>query len=133
MPLTYEEALTVIAGAHEQARTMGIRITVAIVDEAGLLKALGRMEGAPPLSAQIAESKAVGSAVWHRNGDQLAELQKERPAFFAQVDKLTRLPIMPGDGSALIRRGDDILGSVGVSGGRSDEDRVCAEAGLALL
>ena len=27
------------------------------------------MDGAPPLSAQIAEAKAVGAALWHRDGD----------------------------------------------------------------
>ena len=53
-------------------------MTVAVVDEGGLLKALGRMDGAPPLSAQIAEAKAVGAAVWHRDGDQLASVQDQR-------------------------------------------------------
>lgn len=45
---------------------------VAVVDEGGLLVALGRMDGAFPLSAQIAEAKAAGTALWHRDGDRLA-------------------------------------------------------------
>ena len=71
MPLTLEQSQ-----AHRRrprARCIaGLRVTVAVVDEGGLLKALGRMDGAPPLSAQIAEAKAVGAAVWHRDGDELA-------------------------------------------------------------
>src|SRR5437764_12701980 len=106
MPLTLEEAQTVIAGAHDHAARAGLRVTVAVVDEGGLLQALGRMDGAPPLSAQIAESKAVGAAVWHRDGDSLAAVHRERPAFFAQVDRLVRTPTIPGLGSPLIRRGD---------------------------
>src|SRR5262252_450381 len=116
MPLTLEEAQTVIAGAQEHAGQLGIRVTVAVVDEGGLLQALGRMDGALPLSAQIAEAKAVGAAVWHRDGDALRQVQETRPAFFAQVDRMVRLPVIPGAGSVLTRRGGAILGAVGVSG-----------------
>lgn len=131
MPLTLREAQTVIAGAHERAAQLGLRITVAVVDEGGHLQALGRMDGAPPLSAQIAEAKAVGASVWHRDGDSLLGVSQERPAFFAQIDRLVRLPIMPGLGSILIRRGDAVLGAVGVSGAAPEQDKECASAGLA--
>ena len=133
MPLTLEEAQTVVAGAHEHAAGSGLKVSVAVVDEGGLLKALGRMDGAPPLSAQIAESKAVGAALWHRDGASLAEVQRDRPAFFAQVDRLVRLPIVPGLGSVLIRRAGEVVGAVGVSGAAPEQDRDCAQAGLALL
>ena len=131
MPLTLEQAQTVIAGAHEHATQLGVRVTVAVVDEGGLLQALGRMDGAPPLSAQIAEAKAVGAAVWHRDGGALAEVHQARPGFFAQVDRLVRLPLIPGQGSVLIRRAGAVLGAVGVSGALPEQDRECAEAGLA--
>jgi glc operon protein GlcG len=49
MPLTLDKAQAVITGAHERAGKLGTRVTVAIVDEGGLLQALGRMDGAPPL------------------------------------------------------------------------------------
>ena len=133
MPLTLEEAQTVVAGAHEHANQIGIRVTVAVVDEGGHLQALARMDGAPPLSAQIAESKAVGAAVWHRDGDALHLLHDGRPAFFAQVDRMVRMPLVPGAGSVLIRRSGAILGAVGVSGGMPEQDRECGEAGLASL
>ena len=133
MPLTFDQTQTLIAAAHEHARGAGLNVTVAVVDEGGLLKALGRMDGAPPLSSQIAEAKAVGAAVWHRDGDQLAGVQDQRAAFFGQVSRLTRLPLIPADGSALIRVGDAILGAVGVSGAKPEEDRECAEAGLAAI
>jgi|SRR5215471_10306555 len=133
MPLSLEEAQTVIAGAHEHAAQLGVRVTVAVLDEGGHLQALGRMDGAPPISAQIAEAKAVGAAMWHREGDSLREVQEARPVFFAQVDRLVRMPMMPGAGSVLIRRGDAILGAVGVSGALPEQDRDCARAGLALL
>jgi uncharacterized protein GlcG (DUF336 family) len=131
MPLTLEQAQTVIDAAHETARGQGLRVTVAVVDEGGLLQALGRMDGAPPLSAQIAEAKAVGAAVWHRDGDQLAAVHADRAAFFATVSSMVRVPLVAADGSVVIRDGEKVLGAVGVSGAKPEEDRACAEAGLA--
>jgi uncharacterized protein GlcG (DUF336 family) len=133
MPLSSEEARKVVDAAHSRAGQIGIRVTVAIVDEGGLLFALSRMDGAPPLSAQIAEAKACGAAVWHRDGGSLAQVAQERPAFFAAVDRMVRIPVVPGLGSALIRRDGRVLGAVGVSGGKPEQDLECAEAGLKAL
>jgi uncharacterized protein GlcG (DUF336 family) len=130
MPLTLAEAQKAIAGAHAKASALEIRVTVAVVDEGGLLVALGRMDGASPLSPQIAEAKAVGAAMLYRDGQSLADLAKDRPGFFAVADRLTRVPIVPGLGSVLVRRDGRVLGAVGVSGGRPEQDLECAEAGL---
>jgi glc operon protein GlcG len=133
MPLSFDQTRIVLEGAHRRAAEIGVAVTVAIVDEGGFLQALGRMNGAPPLSAQIAESKAVGAAVWHRSGDQLAGIQRERPAFFEAVDRLVRMPVIPGLGSVLIRREGAVLGAIGVSGAAPEQDADCAQAGLAAL
>jgi glc operon protein GlcG len=133
MPLTLEQTQTLISAAHAKAREDGLRVTVAVVDEGGLLKALARMDGAPPLSAQIAEAKAVGAALWHRDGDELASVQADRATFFATVSSMVRVPLVPADGSVVIRDGETVLGAVGVSGAKPEEDRACAEAGLAAV
>ena len=88
------------------------------------------MDGAPPISPQVAEAKAVGASLLYRDGASLAELAKDRPGFFSVVDRLVRVPIVPGLGSVLIRREGRVLGAVGVSGGRPEQDLECAEAGL---
>jgi len=133
MPLSFDEALRVTQAAHERARQIGIRVTAVVVDEGGLLQSLGRMDGAPPLSAQIAESKAVGAALWHRDGASLAQVHQERPGFFQAVAHLVRMPIIPGLGSVLIRREGAVLGAVGISGGKPEQDLDCAEHGLRAL
>ena len=133
MPLSAEECRRLIDAAHTRAAQIGIRITVAVVDEGGLLLALARMDGAPPLSSQIAESKASGAALWHRDGGSLAQVAQERPAFFAAVAQMSRVPIIPGLGSTLVRRKEAVLGAVGVSGGKPEQDLDCAEAGLRAL
>ncbi|HZX94451.1 MAG TPA: heme-binding protein [Myxococcales bacterium] len=133
MPLSCEEARKLVDAAHARAAQIGIRITAAIVDEGGLLFALARMDGAPPLSAQIAEAKASGAALTYRDGGSLAQVAQERPGFFAVLDRLARVPVVPGLGSVLIKRDGRILGAVGVSGGKPEQDLDCAEAGLRNL
>jgi len=131
--LNLEEAQGIIRRAHTKATELGIRVTVAVVDQGGLLVALGRMDGAPPVSSQVAEAKAVGAAMLHRDGASLAELAKDRPGFFSVADRLVRLPIVPGLGSVLVKRGGEVIGAVGVSGGRPEQDLECAEAGLSAV
>ncbi len=107
-------------------------MTVAVVDEGGLLILLARMDGATPLSPQIAEAKAVGAAMMYRDGAALAEMAKDRPGFFSVADRLVRVPMVPGLGSVLIKRDGMVLGAVGVSGARPEQDLECAEAGASL-
>jgi uncharacterized protein GlcG (DUF336 family) len=132
MSISQDHARRIIDGAQRHAQSLSITITVTVVDEGGLVKAVDRMDGAPPLSAQIAEAKAQGAAVWHRDGHVLAEVAQERAGFVAAVSQMTRLPLIAGAGSIVIRDGDgNVLGAVGVSGGRPEQDRACCEAGIA--
>src|SRR5205085_10857931 len=130
MALPAADAKRLIDAAHARAQQLGIKVTVAVVDEGGLLLWLGRMDGAPPISSQIAESKACGAALWHRDGASLAQVAQERQLFFEAVGRLVRMPIIPGLGSSLIRREGAVVGAVGVSGGKPDQDLDCAAAGL---
>ena len=130
MPLNLHDANKLIGRAHAKAAELGIRVTVAVVDEGAHLIALARMDGAAPLTPQVAEAKAVGAAMLHRDGASLGELAKDRPGFFSVADRLVRVPIVPGLGSVLIKRDGKVLGAVGVSGGRPEQDLECAEAGI---
>src|ERR1700761_6022989 len=134
MSLSLHEAQTVITRAHERAAQIDAQVTVAVVDEGGHLLALGRMNGAAPLSAQIAETKAASVALFRRDGADLRRMQEASPGFFAQLDRAMPVPILAGAGAALIRRGDAVLGALAVSGGMAPgQDDECAEAGLTVL
>jgi uncharacterized protein GlcG (DUF336 family) len=133
MPLRHAQARELITAAHDHATANGWKITVAVVDEGGHLVALGRMDGAFPLSAQIAEAKAAGTALWHRDGDGLAATRASNQGFFDAVSKLPRLPLIPGPGAVVIRDGDAVLGAAGASGASGDDDRACVEAGIRAI
>jgi glc operon protein GlcG len=130
MPLSLSDANKVIDKAHAKAAQLGITVTVAVVDEGGLLIALGRMDGAPPLSPQLAEAKAVGAAMFLRDGAALAQMAQDRPGFFSAADRLVRVPLIPGLGSVPIKQDTKVIGAIGISGGRPEQDLECAEAAL---
>jgi uncharacterized protein GlcG (DUF336 family) len=47
---------------------------------------------------------------------------------------MTRLPLIAGAGSIVIRDGDGgVLGAVGVSGGTPEQDRECCDAGITAM
>src|SRR3954464_12115087 len=108
MPLTLAQANVLIGAAHDHAVANGWKIAVAVVDEGGHLVALGRMDGAFPLSAQIAEAKAAGAALGHGGGEGLAATHENHHGFFDAVSSLVRLPLIPGPGSVLIRSGETV-------------------------
>jgi len=130
MPLSLIDANKVIDRAHAKAKQLGIKVTVAIVDEGGLLIALSRMDGALPLSPQLAEAKAVGAAMFQRDGGALAQMAQDRPGFFSAADRFVRVPLIPGLGSMPIKEDGQVVGAIGISGGRPEQDLECAEAGL---
>jgi uncharacterized protein GlcG (DUF336 family) len=129
VPLNLEEADRLIAAAHQQATIMSIRITVVVVDEGGHVQAAGRMDGTFPLAFRIAEAKAVGAALWQRDGGALKAIHADRPGFFNAVDRLVPTGLVPGPGSVVLQRDGVVLGAVGVSGATGEQDLECAEAG----
>jgi glc operon protein GlcG len=130
MPLSLKDATELIDKAHSKAVTLGVKVAVAIVDEGGHLIALGRMDGAPPISPQIAEAKAVGAAMFIRDGGAIAQIAQDRPGFFSAAARMVRVPLVPGVGSLPIKRDGAHVGAIGVSGARPEQDLECAENAL---
>ena len=129
-----DTAHAIVVAAQGHALAHDLSVTVAVVDAGGDLVVLDRMDGAFPFSARIAEAKAQGTAIWQRDGHVIAAQQAERPAFVEAVNALSRLPLIPGAGSLVVRDASGVvLGAVGVSGATPDEDRACAEAGLSAV
>jgi glc operon protein GlcG len=129
--LKYEQAREIIEAAHVRAAHLNLRVSVAVVDAGAHLIALGRMDGAIPISPQIAEAKAVSAAMFQRDGGSLLQTATERPAFFTAVSGLTRTTLVPGQGSVLLERDGVVVGAIGVSGAKPEQDLECAEAGAA--
>jgi glc operon protein GlcG len=102
-------------------------VSVAIVDDSGFLLGFERMDGAPPISAEVSFGKARTSALTKRPSKFFEERVKERPAFAnfpAGILIQGGLPIM---------HQNECVGAIGVSGVQSHEDEQVAQAGVAAL
>ena len=133
MGVSLADANRLVDAAHAKATTLGVRVTAVVVDAGGHLVALGRMDGAMPLSVNIAEAKAGGAAMLGRDGGAIAQIAQDRPGCFAAIDRMNRTPLIPGIGSLPIKKDGVIVGAVGISGARPEQDLECAEAALAAL
>jgi uncharacterized protein GlcG (DUF336 family) len=131
--ITLADAIKVIDAAVTKAGELGIRVSVAVIDDGGHLVALQRMDGAMPLSPPVAEGKAVGAAMFRRDGAAILSMANDRQAFYAAVNGMARTRIVPGPGSLLIQRDGATIGAIGVSGGSPAQDLECAETGISAL
>lgn len=129
--LTLQLANRIIEGALVQARASGYRpMAVAVLDDAGNLKALQREDGASMLRADIAIGKAWAAIGMGTNSRTLVQRAKDLPAFFNALAATGKGRFIPQTGAVLINdESGQILGAVGASGGTGDEDEtICMHA-----
>jgi glc operon protein GlcG len=125
--LTSADVKKMMAASIAEAEKNDWRVTIAIVDDAGLMLALDRMDGAPPISAMVAVGKAQTSALTRQPTRVWEDRIKERPAF------LTFPGGLPIQGALPIVHEGDCIGAIGVSGVQSTQDEQIAQAGLTAL
>ena len=107
----------------------GYRVSVSIVDRAGLLRAMVRADGAGPHTVDSSKKKAYTAASLRRSTTELAELINKMPALQA-LGKVNDQMLMLGGGLP-IEIGGEIVGGIGVGGAPGAHlDDACAQAGL---
>ena len=131
-PIAAPVAWEMVERAHAYAGRVGIKVTAAVVDEAGCPIAVGRMDGADPNSAALAFHKAYTAAAFHVPTADLAP-QARRP-MLRSLAIAHRGRILVVAGGLVIVDGIAVLGAVGVAGGRHpDQDILCSQAALSVL
>jgi uncharacterized protein GlcG (DUF336 family) len=130
--ITSEAAHRIIAACEQKASEIGRPMVIAVVDDAGVLKAFLRMDGAPLLSIQVAQDKAYTAAGFGVSTDQWHEFIKNDPPLAAGATAAINRLVIFGGGYP-IKVADQIVGGVGVSGGHYSQDMEVAQAGLGAL
>jgi uncharacterized protein GlcG (DUF336 family) len=120
-----------IAAAAKKASELGLKMCIAISDEAGDLKAFERMDGAPRLSIQIAQDKAYTAAGYGLATHTWWDFIKDDPPLLHGITHTPRL-IVFGGGFPIVLEGE-IVGAIGISGGHYSQDMECARAALAAI
>ncbi len=130
--LTLTQANHIINTAIHVARELNMSpITVVVLDNAGHLKALQREDGASMIRQKIATAKAWGAVNMGVSSRSLAAVAEQRPDFMNALIDVSEGKIMPVPGGVLIRDQDNnLVGAVGISGDKSDQDERCAIAGI---
>jgi len=107
----------------------GYRVSVSVVDRAGVLRVMARADGAGPHTVDSSRKKAYTAASLRRPTTELAELINKVPTLQA-LGKMNDQVLMLGGGLP-IEIGGEIVGGIGVSGAPGTHlDDVCAQAGL---
>jgi glc operon protein GlcG len=127
---TSRAAQECVAAVVETAAAHNLAVSVAIVDGAGYLITLVRMDGAGFLTPQIAEAKAFTAAAWGKPTSVVAERARQIPETFQAFIGIGRTKVVPGLGGRPLQIQGKTVGAIGVSGASADEDELLAALGL---
>lgn len=135
MTLTLQQALSIAQRTLADGAQNGfLPLAVAVLDTAGQPLAILRDERTSLHRADIAVGKAAGCLAMGFGGRELAKRAAAMPQFISAVGSIFPKGLVPVPGGVLIRDASGLLlGAVGVSGDTSDNDEVCALAGIAAV
>lgn len=125
--LTRDDALRILAAARREADNNGWAVSIAVVDDGGHPLVLERLDRCAPVGAYIATEKARTAALGRRESRLYEEMiNGGRNAFLS-------VPVLSGmlEGGVPVVVDGQVVGAVGVSGVKPDQDSQIARAGVA--
>jgi len=130
--ITLQQAMAVLAAAHQKADELETKMDIAVVDAGANLKAFVRMDDAWLGSVDIAVRKAKTARFFDMPTGALGVLsQPGQPLFNIEVSN-GGLITFPG-GIPLKNSDGAVIGAIGVSGSTVEHDHEVAAAGAAAL
>jgi glc operon protein GlcG len=125
--ITLEGAKRMMAAAETEAKKNNWNVAIAILDAGGHLLVFQKLDGTQPGSVKVAIGKATTALNFKRPTKMMEDLASTRPVFLA-VDGL-----VPIQGGLPVMVDDQLIGAVGVSGVKSNEDEQVAQAAINAL
>jgi uncharacterized protein GlcG (DUF336 family) len=126
--ITLADARRMIEAAERKAAEIGQPMNIAVVDAGGNLVAHVRMDNAWIGSIDISVKKAWTARAFDIETKQLAELSQSGDQFFG-IHASNDGKVMIFAGGVPVKRGAQVVGAIGVSGGLGKQDQAVAEAG----
>lgn len=126
--LSQTEVSQILTAARTEAQTNQWAVTIVVVDDGGHPLALERLDGCAPISAYIATEKARTSALGRRESKGYEEMVNGGRVAFLSAPLLTSL-----EGGVPIIVDGQVIGAVGVSGVKAEQDAQVARAGAQCL
>ncbi|AHF68380.1 MULTISPECIES: heme-binding protein [Pseudomonas] len=126
--LTQTEVSQMLTAARNEALANDWAVSIAVVDDGGHLLAFERLDGAAAISSYISMEKARTSALGRRESKGYEEMVNGGRTAFLSAPLLTSL-----EGGVPVIIDGQVIGAVGVSGVKADQDAQVAKAGIAAL
>ena len=105
-------------------------LVITILDARGCVKVTAAQDGTSLMRAEIAHGKAYGALAMGMGSRALFQRAQEQAYFVSAVNTMAQGRLVPVPGGVLIQGDGGLLGAVGVSGDTSDNDEICAVAGI---
>jgi uncharacterized protein GlcG (DUF336 family) len=128
MSIPVEKAMQLVQAAHAEAESIDLAVTAVVVDEGGRLVALGRMDGARPITVDIAMNKAYTAASFQQPTSELSGAAGQ--AWFQSLIVSSNGRVTAGGGAVPIVESGSVAGAIAVAGGTDEQDHRCCEAAL---
>lgn len=125
--MTSSDARAILDAARTEALSRSLEVTIAIVDDAGTLLALERLDGARQHTPEAATLKARTASITRTATADLQAPVRDNPALLSFPGR------MPLTGGRPIVWQGEVVGGIGSSGGQPDEDEAVCRAGLAAF
>ncbi|MEA3120155.1 MAG: glc operon protein GlcG [Paraburkholderia sp.] len=126
--LTNDDVKNIAAAAERHALARNWPVTIVIFDDGGHLLHLNRLDGATLSSIEMALAKGRTAALGRRESKFYEDLVKQGRVAFLSAPMMGLL-----EGGVPIVVAGEVVGSVSVSGVKSEEDAEIARAGIAAL
>ena len=132
--ISLEESLKICHESIKKARAEGFMpITVTVVDVAGVIRATLAEDGSGLTRADVAYAKAWSCIAAGFSTSALRDRIEEQPRLDKAINGMQIMAngkLIPTPGGLIIQKDGKNIGAVGISGDRSDEDEICAIAGI---
>lgn len=126
--LSQTEVSRLLAAARSEAEKNQWAVTISVVDDGGHPLALERLDGCAPIGAYIATEKARSAALGRRETKGFEDMVNGGRTAFLSAPLVTSL-----EGGVPVIVDGQVIGALGVSGVKAEQDAQVAKAGVAAL
>jgi uncharacterized protein GlcG (DUF336 family) len=126
--LTLDDARRMADAGEAEARKNQWNVVIAVCDDGGHLILLHRLAGVAPVSSYIAPEKARAAAMGKRETKIYEDMINQGRAAFLSAPLAGML-----EGGVPVIADGHVVGAIGVSGVKSNEDAQVAKAAIAAL
>jgi len=128
--LTIDLARRLIDAGEAEARNQGLKLSFAVVDAAGHVVAIARMDGADWITPEVALGKAWTAAAYRAPSSAQGDKAKDLVAFAGAISTATHGRYTPQIGGLPVEIDGEAAGAMGASGASGQEDEAVVRAAI---